>query len=121
MFGWLIAVALGCLALVLHLEGAALGAVLRIFEVAVLHHVFDQCVDARFDAIEQRLRVHTGEHDRCDERQQHQAFLDTQFRELRVVLVRLAVEDTLVGPEQVERSEDHAGSCHDGPPPCGLE
>ena len=98
-----------------------MGAVIRMFEIAVLRHVFDQCVDARFNAIEQRLRVHTGEHDGCYERQQHQAFLDTQFRELCVGLVRLAVEDPLVRPKQVERSQDHAGGGHDSPPPCGLE
>ena len=39
----------------------------------------------------------------------------------RVLLVGLAVEGALVGPEEVDGGEDHAGGAHHGPPPPGHE
>ena len=40
---------------------------------------------------------------------------------VRVVLVGLAVEDPLVGPQQVQRGEDHAGGGDHRPPAVGEE
>ena len=84
--------------------------------------VADQRVDARLDAVEQRLRVDADEHDQPDERQQHEALLQRRARaNVAVVVVGLAVEHPLVGPQQVQRGEDHAGRGDDGPPPGGEE
>ena len=42
---------------------------------------------------------------------------ELEVGEVRVGLVGLAVEDPLVGPEQVERGDDHAGGGDHRPPP----
>ena len=46
----------------------------------------------------------------------HQALRPGEVGRLGVVLVGLAVEHPLVGPQQVEGGEDHAGGGDDGPP-----
>ena len=49
------------------------------------------------------------------------ALLQRELGEAPVLLVGLAVEHPLVGPQQVERGEDHAGGGHDRPPAGGEE
>ena len=65
----------------------------------------------------QRLRVHAGEHDDRDQHRQHGALAPRELGERLVGFVGLAVEHPLIGPQQVERGEDHAGGRRHRPPP----
>ena len=79
--------------------------------------VLDEAVDARLDALEERLRVDAEEHDQSDQHAEHGAFARSDLGERAVGVVELAVEHPLVRPQQVHRGEDHAGRGDDGPPP----
>ena len=57
----------------------------------------------------------------AEQRRHHEALAPGQVGHVGVVLVGLAVEDALVGPQQVEGGEDHAGGRHHRPPAAGEE
>ena len=78
--------------------------------------VVDEGDHAGLDPVDHRLRIDAGEDDDPDERQQRQPLLAAELTERAVVLVDLAVEHALVGPQEVERGEDHAGGGDDRPP-----
>ena len=66
--------------------------------------VGDQRVDARLDAIEHRLRIDADEHDRREERQQHQPSFDCQLAE-RLGCPRRARRGTPAGTPTAGRAQ----------------
>ncbi len=101
--------------------GRALLVHVGLLEVGVVLDVGHQGGDRGLDPLEERLRVDAEEHDEAEQRRQHEALAETELGEAPVVVVGLAVEDPLVGPQQVQGGEDHAGGGHDRPPPGGGE
>ena len=80
-------------------------------------YVRQQPIDGRLDSFDHGLRVDAEEHDQSYQGQQRQAFAELQIGEVGVLLtIRRAMEDPLIGPEQVERGEDHARGRYDRPP-----
>ena len=73
------------------------------------------------DAVEHGLGVHAEEDDEGEQRCHHEALAPAQVGHRGVGLVGLAVEDPLVGPQQVDGGEDDAGGGHHRPPAAGEE
>ena len=79
-------------------------------------------VDRRLDPLEHRLRVDAEEHDQADAAGPSPGpRAGVRSAKLALSLVGLAVEHPLVGPQQVEGGEDHAGGGDHRPPAGGEE
>ncbi len=93
------------------------GGTVGLDEVGGLLDVVDQCGDRRLDPLEDRLGVDAEEHDEGEQRSHHGELPEAHLVGLvEVGLGGLAVEHPLVGPQQVEGGEDHAGGGGHGPP-----
>ena len=99
----------------------SLGRDLGLLVVGVVLDVVDQAVDRGLDAVEHRLGVDAEEDDEPEQRCHHEPLPPGQVRRGGVVLVGLAVEHALVGPQQVEGGQDHPDGRDDRPPPAGEE
>ena len=76
----------------------------------------EQLLDRGLDAIEHRFGVHAQEHDQREQRGDDQGFGQAQLTEALVRFGDRSVEDPLVGPQQVQRRQDHADHRDDAPP-----
>src|SRR5918995_1305727 len=83
--------------------------------------VLDEGVDARLHPLHERLGIDAEEHDQGDDYAEDHALTGLDLGEGAIVVVRFAMEDPLVGPQQVQRSEDDARRGDDGPPAGGQE
>ena len=83
--------------------------------------MFDQFVDAWLDAVEHWLWIDAGEHDGCDKHAEQQAFAASDFGECLVGFAWLAVEDALIGPQQIQGGENDAECGNNNPPTRGFK
>ena len=81
----------------------------------------DKDIDRRFHAINDRLGVDTHEHDRSDERHHDGDLAEVQILGLGILFGDRSVEHPLVGPQQIERGQDHTGCGRNSPPSVRYE
>ena len=84
--------------------------------------VGDDPADRGADAVQQRPGEDPEEHDEYHERCKHEALPPAEVADRdALVNLGLSVEGLLVGPEQVDRSEDDTARRDDRPPTVGEE